>query len=141
MTPSWLWHRRAHWSLALEALGWLAIAWIMLEFLPFRQVAQLLRPRVRASSAQPAPDLARIGRIIRAVAEKTPWRSVCFHQAIAAQRILCRRGMAADLHYGVRKQPDGMIEAHVWVTAQGHPVVGCEIMADFVPLTSFNAKV
>ena len=132
-----IWTHRADLPLAIEITLWLALARLILLILPFDKVAALLQPTVHIAAT--GVNLPRIGRIVTAVARIVPWRAVCFHHGIAAQRILCRRGIAADLHYGVRRQADGQIKAHVWVTAQGQMVVGGAIAADYTPLTTFAA--
>ena len=42
--------------------------------------------------------------------------------ALALQTILRRRGIGADLRFGVRKAAD-RIEAHAWVEHQGMPLI------------------
>lgn len=121
---------------AAEAALWLLLAWLALRLLPFRHAARLLRPKVRL---RPAEDEAvfQVARAVRAAARRVPWPAVCFPQGIAAQRMLCRRGIAADLHYGVAKTEDGRLEAHVWVTAGEVTVTGGETAARFTPITTF----
>lgn len=125
---------------AAEAALWLLLAWLALRLLPFRHVARLLRPAVRPRAdgdEAVAAQIAQIARAVRAAARRVPWPAVCFPQGIAAQRMLCRRGIAADLHYGVAKAEDGGLEAHVWVTAGGVTVVGGETAGRFTPITTF----
>jgi len=45
-------------------------------------------------------------------------RVTCLERAVAAQRMLRRRGFPADLHIGVRPVPPGF-EAHAWLTLDG----------------------
>ena len=134
---------------AAEAALWLLLAWLALRLLPFRHVARLLHPTVRRRAAgedgdtqiaQPAQiaQVAQVARAVRAAARRVPWSAVCFPQGIAAQRMLCRRGIAADLHYGVAKAENGGLEAHVWVTAGGVTVVGGETAERFTPVTTFT---
>ncbi len=133
---SYIWTRPADLALAAEIAAWLGLAWLMLELLPFRRTAMLLQPRIYGKGEA---DLVRLRRLIRAMSRRLPWRTVCFHQGIAAQRILCRRGIAADLHYGVLKKDSGGVEAHVWVTVRGEAVVGgeeaqaCTLLMTFSP--------
>jgi hypothetical protein len=71
------------------------------------------------------------------VALRLPWRAVCFHQGIAAQRILCRAGIAAQLHFGIAKSEAKGLEAHVWVVANGITVVGGKTSRQFTQLGVF----
>jgi len=130
--------RPADLALAAEAAAWLVLAWLALELLPFRRVAALLRPEPRPAG-RPA-DLARLRWAIKAVSRRLPCRIVCFHRGIAAQRMLCGRGVAADLHYGVMRLADGSLGAHVWVTAEGEAVIGGEEAEACTLLTTFPAR-
>jgi len=63
---------------------------------------------------------------VQAVARHLPWRFVCLPQAIAAQRMLRRRGVASTLYLGVapdREKPDA-IAAHAWLRAGDKIVTG-----------------
>ena len=51
-------------------------------------------------------------------------RSTCLPQAIAAEALLTRGGLPADLRIGVKKTPDGKLTAHAWVESNGRIVVG-----------------
>lgn len=51
-------------------------------------------------------------------------KATCLPQALAAESLLARSGLPAELHIGVRKTPDGTLEAHAWVESNGRIVVG-----------------
>ena len=51
-------------------------------------------------------------------------RATCLPQAIAAEALLTRGGLPADLRIGVKKTPDGKLTAHAWVESSGRIVVG-----------------
>ena len=50
--------------------------------------------------------------------------ATCLPQAIAAEALLTRGGLPADLRIGVKKTPDGKLTAHAWVESSGRIVVG-----------------
>jgi len=131
-----VWWRRREIPLVLEAIVRLTLAKLMLRGLPFREVAHLLTRAPVARISSQSPDQIRWA--IRAAVRRLPWKSVCFDQAIAAQRMLGRRGISADLVYGVRKQGAGF-DAHVWVRlADGHLLVGGEEAPNFIPIAIFR---
>lgn len=66
-------------------------------------------------------------------AQRVPWRADCLVQALAGERWLRRRGIAAQVVIGVRKDGSVPLDAHAWLEAGGHVVTGGEIAA-FVPL-------
>ena len=73
------------------------------------------------------PALDRIAWVVPRVAARMPFRSDCLVQALAAQAMLSRRGIASRVHLGARKGPGGGIEAHAWLTAGGRTVTGGRI--------------
>jgi len=125
--------------LAARAAGWLLLAWLVIDILPFRLYRKIMRPRVRNGRSDQAASLlcARVGWAVSAVAKRVPWRAACFHQGIAAQQMLCRAGIPAELHYGVAKSEDKKMEAHVWVTVDGQTVVGGKTKDRFTVLGIF----
>jgi hypothetical protein len=82
-----------------------------------------------------------IGKVrwaITAVAVRFP-SATCLVQALAADAILRRRGLAPELHIGVRADANSArrIEAHAWVECNGSVAIGSiESLSDFTPLRS-----
>lgn len=84
-------------------------------------------------AAQPDPPTltaeqdARARRVSRALASasrRLPWESTCLAQALAAARMLHRRGVPAQLRVGVKQDTPGQLEAHAWVRAGESIVCG-----------------
>ena len=69
------------------------------------------------------------------VARRVPWRADCLVQALAGERWLRRRGIAAQIVIGVRKNGPAPLDAHAWLEAGDHIVTGGET-AGFSPLTN-----
>jgi hypothetical protein len=108
----------------------MALVWTGLRVLRFPALRRLLdryastRTRVRAGE----PSLTTIGNVrwaITAVAARFP-SATCLVQALAADAILRRRGLAPELHIGVRAQAHTAIpiEAHAWVECDGSVAIG-----------------
>ena len=57
---------------------------------------------------------ARIAQIVGKVCDKTPWESKCLVRALAAQRLLCRRGLSSTLYLGCGME-EGKMVAHAWL--------------------------
>lgn len=74
---------------------------------------------------------------IGAASRRLPWRSACIHKGIVAQRLLRRGGLDAVLHYGARQQ-ETKLEAHVWVTVDGRPVIGGEEANGFAAIATYS---
>jgi hypothetical protein len=142
MTPEYRPSHRQRWRelplLAETALALLS-ATLALKLRPFRQVAQgLIRPTSSRALINPDELTARVRWAVLAAARRLPWRSVCFDQAIATQRLLARRGITADLVYGVRQTEAGY-DAHVWVRLpDGQIIMGGEQASLFKPIALFR---
>ena len=113
--------------LLLRAMGWLAVARLMLIVLPFERLAARLSAKGDASPEEPNPEyLERISFAVQAAANNVPWRSDCFPQAIAARMLLKRRGHESTIHLGVEKTSPDAIAGHAWVTCGDVVIVGGE---------------
>ena len=51
-------------------------------------------------------------------------RATCLPQALAAESLLARGGIDAEMQIGVMKTPTGQLTAHAWVESNGRVVVG-----------------
>jgi hypothetical protein len=140
------WHRRSpaeRW-LRIEAFLLLGLARIMVVVLPFRILAATLgRHRMETDHqvSPPVTDLAlKIGQAVRAAACHTPWKSVCLPQAVAAQWMLRRRGIAGTLYLGVAKDktnPD-KLTAHAWLRCGNQILTGAGGYQAFTVVTTFS---
>jgi hypothetical protein len=121
--------------LLLRAAWMLSAASAAVALLPFRRA-------IRFGSA---PDNGRLRLSIdeciwavEAAARRLPWRTKCIEKGLTAQRLLRRGGVDARLHYGVRHQPEtGKLEAHVWVTVGGNPVIGGDEATGFAEVARY----
>jgi hypothetical protein len=137
--------------------AWFLPAWILLGLsrlailaIPFRRLARglgtsagvtpwipVLSPRGEVASS--------ISRIVRRAATRTPWRSYCLTQAVAARILLGVCGVPCTLFFGVARDPGApdetlsgskpigsrppdsnplRLSAHAWVAAGRVPVTG-----------------
>jgi hypothetical protein len=125
-------HRRA---LLLEASATLAMVSAALPLLPFKRVIRLGSVPLREASEHTAKEVV---SAIEMAGRRLPWRIVCIHKGLAAQRMLRRRGLDARLHYGIGSKPDrDGLAAHVWVSLHGVPVIGGEESHGFAPVGAF----
>jgi hypothetical protein len=125
--------------LLLEAILWLVITGIVIAVLPFRHVGLLAARKIRRRKLPlqvRAEKVRRIRWAIVTTAARLPWRALCFHQGLAAQLMLRRRGIPAVLYYGAAQDRNGL-HAHVWVRDGDVDVIGGEIADRFAVLTTF----
>ncbi len=124
--------------LLAEALLALAAAAAAIRFLPFRRAVRMGSNALAPTAAGARDAILRESRwSVEAAATVAPWRTVCFQKGLALQWMLRRRGIEAVLHYGIRKQGPGEIEAHVWIAAEDRIVIGEEAATGFKSVTSF----
>lgn len=138
--PARLWRlpRSAKWlacELLLE-LAWLSLA---LRLVHFRRLAPLLgRQGAQTPGEHPDqdhPTVLRVAGYTPRLASLLPWRCACLPQAMAAKRVLARRGYPSTLYLGVRK--DDTLEAHAWLRYGSRIVTGKREMPSFTPISSF----
>jgi hypothetical protein len=140
-TPSTLRPRRrklglADYALLGEALATLAFASLAIKFVPFRKLTETVsRPPRRARSS--TVDLRRLRWSVEAWRRRVPWKAVCFQSALCLQAMLRRRGVASVMHYGIAKEADEALKAHVWLSADGEIVIGGEEAPRFACVATF----
>ena len=128
-------------NLALEAVGQIAIASFALRFRPFRRVAAKLGreqgPDFKAGEVSDLTDAHRVAHAVQVAARNVPWRAECLPQAIAAKRMLDRRGIPNALVFGARRA-DPEFEAHAWIMIGDAVVIGGEESRGYQVLTVFS---
>ncbi len=97
------------------------------------EILRVLRENPGADAAGLDPKLMHWA--LYGVGRRLPWRSDCLIQALAAKRWLDRAGGAATLKLGVRRDDDGALTAHAWMTIGEAAISGGPIAADLAPLT------
>jgi len=109
-------HARHRAELILE-IGWaLALARWRLKHRPFLHVIETLRAR-KLTAAMAPPKVEEMGQIASAFAGArrfVPIRPICLADSLALLDLLDRRGLSADLVFGVKLNP---FSAHCWVQA------------------------
>lgn len=115
--------------LIVEALAMLTTAAVEARLFPVRRYldATTFTP---SSTAEPIDSTVHRRRALdvaialRRAARALPWHSTCLIEALAARRMLGRRGLTSSLRIGVRLGANGDVEAHAWVEYQGEVLIG-----------------
>lgn len=110
-------------------------------YVPFEKLAAGMGRSGRETPCEELDsDLIPLTReIVPKVCAHTPWKSMCFVQALTAQRILCRAGLPTTVYMGVRKDVNGAMEAHAWLRC-GNVYVTGGADADTYAVTGFWGK-
>jgi len=92
-----------------------------LTFLGYRKVRRWL-----PSSARPATGERELRRIVRTVsaASRLIPHATCLTQAVSAQFLLARAGHPSEVQIGVRRDENGKLAAHAWVTSGERILLG-----------------
>jgi len=129
---------------ALEAASVLTITWLGLRSLGFRRWQRLLTrvmpaaPNTFEASESLLDRCRAIARIEQSVARRLPFQSNCLDQSLALWWMLRRRGMAAEMHIGGRKDAANF-EAHAWVEVGSYTFP--EMSGGHRPFTPFDGPI
>lgn len=116
----------------------LAIFRVALRIASFKRIVSWVTPNVPDTRGRQLASIRRVGWAIRAVSRRSPIEMVCFPQALAAYAMLKRRHVPATMYYGVAKAGE-KFEAHTWIKAGDHFVVGGEGSERYSVVASFPA--
>ena len=111
--------------LLLRAVGWLALARVMMLAMSFQRLAARLSVTEDAAGREADPDvLSKVSWAVAAAANNVPWRSDCFPQTIAASKLLQKYGYGSTIHLGVERVGDDALAGHAWLTSGDVLVTG-----------------
>ncbi|WP_347548685.1 lasso peptide biosynthesis B2 protein [Pseudalkalibacillus hwajinpoensis] len=84
--------------------------------------------------------LRKISQSIHIMSKYTLWESQCLVKAIAAMRMLERRGIESTLYLGTAKGESGELIAHAWLRSGPYYITGAEGMERFTVVGKFAKK-
>ena len=124
--------------LVLEAASLLALVWTGLRVLRVSTVRRILdhyagSPATSRAGLPRANAIGPVGWAVTAVAARFP-SVTCLAQALTADAMLRRRGLASEVRIGVRVRNKGgvPVEGHAWVECEGTVAIGAvENLSDF----------
>lgn len=129
----------------LFAEAWLslAIARAMLVFLPFRKIVPFMRDAkpARRNCSVNETLFKSIQLAIGRGCIRSPWRTKCFEQALAAKRMLRKRGLVTTIYFGVCKDPkdNKKFIAHAWLDCEDVRITGGNNVDQYTVLASFKS--
>lgn len=129
--------------LLLEA--YLNLAWArFLKLLPFAKLAPSLGKQMEETSSTlinaNKETLRSVSNAIHMMSKYTFWESQCLVKAIAAMKMLEKRGIESTLYLGTAKDEKGMLIAHAWLRSGPFYVSGSEGMEKFTVVSKFAKK-
>jgi hypothetical protein len=82
-------------------------------------------------------DISRIRQALRIVPRYLPWHSKCLDQAMAAQRMLNRRGLSNTLYFGVMRDQKNDLLAHAWIRCGDQWIVGYDPRQTYTTVATY----
>jgi hypothetical protein len=119
----------------------LILADLAVRFVPFAVIARRIEGPLRQVSPDDPIAVGRVKWAIDAAHRRLPWNVRCLATAIAANRLLARRGIPSELWLGVRNSMPAPIDAHAWLVAGGQVVTGEAEQTTFQPLHALMTRV
>jgi len=124
----WAWQNRALLPYCMESFLYLTLYKFLIVSLPHKYW-RLKSTYFQCETLQDNIDLFQvevfaIQRALKLVARYVPWPSKCLDQALAAQKMLTRRGLANTLYLGMIKDENLQWAAHAWVRCGDQWVIG-----------------
>jgi hypothetical protein len=112
--------------LFVEAAIVSGFVWLGLRTISFASVRRKLDAFSRRPALPLSGSLATLAWAVEAASRRIPGGRTCLVEALTADAMLRRRGYAAVLHLGVRRQDDVRppIAGHAWVVCDDRIVVG-----------------
>lgn len=118
-------YRASEYLAAFEAMLAICVVRLQLRYLPLRRVLALAggpntsRAPIVGSRADAEEKVA---NAIRRAAARLPFEANCLCLAIAAARLLSRRGIEANLCFGMRREM-GALGGHAWLETERRIIV------------------
>lgn len=124
-------------TLFAEAWVFLLRARWMLLFRPFSKIVPVMRNTVSECRSGDEALLFQVRLAIARASIRSPWRTKCFEQALAARMMLSRRGVATQTFFGVLKNDSNALEAHAWLKSGDFVVTGWRRMDQYTVVGVF----
>ncbi|SMF92118.1 Transglutaminase-like superfamily protein [Paenibacillus uliginis N3/975] len=108
------------------------LAWgRVLKLLPFSKVAPSLGEHMKETpytgyTEQDLLLLRKISKAVHTMSRVTWWESQCLVKAIAAMKMLERRGIPSTLYLGSGRDDKGQMAAHAWLRSGSYILTGKE---------------
>jgi hypothetical protein len=98
-------------------------------------------PRVAKAGVTTDPNQIQLAEevswAVTRAAHYVPFRAVCLPQAMAAQSMLKRRGVASVMHFGAAIGQTAGVDAHAWLHAAGVEVTGYPVENGLAEIACF----
>lgn len=112
-------------------------------FIPFKKLALRMGTLGRENLIEPdekmLPYIKSVRKTVMLVSKNTPWESLCFVQALTAQKLLQRKHISNTVYLGLAKDDDNKPIAHAWIKSGEKIVVGEKGAHKFSVIAKFGS--
>lgn len=130
--------------LLLEAVCTVTLAMLAVRTVPLRWLLRRAGEPQTETPSVTAPQYTAQAHHVRwavsTVVRFLPWECTCLPQALAAQWLLARRGVAATLYLGVQRSVAGAPNAHAWLRSGTLYVTGGPGHQQYQVIATFGSK-
>ena len=127
----------------VEAYFYLAWARI-LKLIPFVKTAPYLGEHMRETSFTCTIEhellQRKVSKAVHAMSRVTWWESQCLVKAVAAMKMLKRRGVESTLYLGSGRDESGAMIAHAWLRSGSYYVTGNERLDRYAVVAVFGNR-
>ncbi|QAY68445.1 lasso peptide biosynthesis B2 protein [Paenibacillus protaetiae] len=128
--------------LFIEAFFYLAWGRVF-KMVPFAKASSSLGERMTETSfdragAEQEIVLRKITKVLYTMSRYTWWESQCMVKAVAAQKMLERRGISSTLYMGSGRDDKGTMIAHAWLRSGSYYVTGNEQLERYAVVACFG---
>ena len=131
--------------LLIQAWSLLVLVNLMLRWLPFGWILQVLRSMSRKlDDAAFSPPLSHLARLVNVAGRYCPVEATCLVQALVLSWLLNRRGQPTMLRIGVIRGQDTLM-AHAWLEWHGQVITDSSDVAAYaafrpIPMTAHSSQ-
>ncbi|MBI4649371.1 MAG: lasso peptide biosynthesis B2 protein [Bacteroidia bacterium] len=120
-------NKKERW-LFIEALYWSGISTLVIHTLPFRWYVSWLGKPAKEAPLQSIEGKDEIIRLVQKALKRAKkyvwWKNKCFAQAVAAKKMLRKRGIFTTLYLGLNTKEQNKIDAHAWISLGNIIIIG-----------------
>lgn len=129
-------------GLFLEAFFYLSVSRLLIFFFSFKYVAKNLGEPMKESLQEASEEKLflskNIGRMVKKASSYSPFRSLCFEQALATKFMLKRRGIPCTIYFGVAQSTDIALKAHSWTRVGDRYITGEKGRENYQIISTFS---
>jgi hypothetical protein len=122
------------WKLLLVALIMLPVVALLLRLAGYNRTRNSLskfipkEPGYNNSQEAGSDQAKTIARMVSIAACYGPYRANCLKQSLVLWWLLARCGLASEIRFGVKKEPEEEFGAHAWVEFNGMNLCDSEVL-------------